>query len=181
MRLPNWLIPASYASTTLAVGMVLPRIEAHFFPGLQSKITPASAMAIYTSIGTGMLALTGIVFSMMFVIVQFSASAYSPRLALWLARDRVTWHALGVFTATFLYSIDAIAWVDRDKSAPVPFLSGWLVIVLLLLSIAMFVALIERISLLQINNMLAFIGERGRAVIEKMYPGLESPVDRARP
>jgi uncharacterized membrane protein len=63
-----------------------------------------AALAIYTSVGTGMLSLTGIVFSLVFVMVQFSAIAYSPRLALWIARNRVIWHVLGVFTATFIYS-----------------------------------------------------------------------------
>ena len=50
---------------------------------------------------------------MTFVMVQFSATAYSPRLVLWLARDPVIAHALGVFTATFLYAVAALAWVDR--------------------------------------------------------------------
>jgi hypothetical protein len=39
-----------------------------------------AAMAIYTSIGSGVLALTGIVFSLAFVMVQFSSMAYAPRL-----------------------------------------------------------------------------------------------------
>ena len=33
-----------------------------------------------------MIALTGIVFAMAFVMVQFSAIVYSPRLVLWFAR-----------------------------------------------------------------------------------------------
>jgi uncharacterized membrane protein len=61
-----------------------------------------------------MITLTGIVFSLAFVMVQFSASAYSPRLVLWMSRDPVVSHAIGVFTATFLYSIAALAWVDRQ-------------------------------------------------------------------
>jgi uncharacterized membrane protein len=79
-------------------------------------MSTTAAVAIYTSVGTGMLSLTGIVFSLLFVMVQFSAIAYSPRLALWIARDRVIWHALGVFVATFIYAM-----------AP---LHGWIAIVL---------------------------------------------------
>jgi hypothetical protein len=37
------------------------------------------------------MALTGVVFSLVFVMVQFSAIAYSPRLVLWIVRDRVLW------------------------------------------------------------------------------------------
>jgi uncharacterized membrane protein len=49
-----------------------------------------------------MIALTAIVFSLTFVMAQFSATAYSPRLVLWVSRDPVISHALGVFTATFV-------------------------------------------------------------------------------
>ncbi len=47
-----------------------------------------------------MIALTGIVFSLSFVMVQFSATAYSPRLVLWFSRDPLLAHAFGTFTAT---------------------------------------------------------------------------------
>jgi len=67
-----------------------------------------------------MIALTGIVFSLTFVMVQFSATAYSPRLVLWVARDAVMSYALGVFTATFLYAITALVGVDRGGSGRVP-------------------------------------------------------------
>jgi uncharacterized membrane protein len=67
-------------------------------------------MAVYSSIASGMIALTRIAFSLAFVMAQ--ATAYSPRLVLWIARDPVMSHALGVFTATFLYAIAALAGVD---------------------------------------------------------------------
>ena len=44
-----------------------------------------------------------------------------------------------------------------------------MVIALLLASIGMFIALIQRIALLQIQRMLTFIGDRGRAVIAELY------------
>ena len=64
-----------------------------------APISVSAATAIYSSIASGMIALTGIVFSLTFVMVQFSATAYSPRLVLWIARDRAMMHALGIFTA----------------------------------------------------------------------------------
>ena len=87
-----------------------------------------------------MIALTGIVFSLTFVMVQFSATAYSPRLVLWIARDRVMSHALGLFTATFLYAIAALTGVDRNGSGKVPFISAWAVVALLMASVGMFIS-----------------------------------------
>src|ERR1700739_1629360 len=104
-----WLIPLIYAFGALLIGFTVPRLTYTLLPGYLSTISVNSAIAIYSAIASGMLALTGIVFSLTFLMVQFSASAYSPRLVLWVVRDRVMAHALGVFIATFLYAIAALA------------------------------------------------------------------------
>src|ERR1700704_6541067 len=149
-RLGPWLIPLVYAVVAISAGLLFPRFENRFFPHVAAEITVNSAVAIYSSIASGMMALTGIVFSLAFVMVQFSATAYSPRLVLWVARDPVVSHALGVFSATFLYALVMLAWVDRGSSGKVPFLGTWLVFGLLLASIGMFIALIERLGMLQV-------------------------------
>src|SRR5262247_2021976 len=89
-----WLVTAVYAGAAIAAGVLLPRIEHRIFPHLISPISVSSAMAIYSSVASGMIALTGVVFSLTFVMVQFSATAYSPRLVLWFARDPFLSHAL---------------------------------------------------------------------------------------
>ncbi len=175
MELPNWGIPVSYALLAVLAGWTLPRIESHWLPTINIGLSPVAAVVIYSSVASGMMALTGVVFSLVFVMVQFSAIAYSPRLVPWIVRDRVLWHSLGVFTATFLYSLGAIAWLDRNRSGNTPFFSGLLVILLLLASVAMLVALVQRISMFRIRRMLTLTGDHGRLVIEKMYPSLDTP------
>jgi len=171
-ELSAWGIPALYGVAAIAAGMTFPRIESHIFPGLVSGATVPVAMAIYSAIASGMLALTGIVFSLTFVMVQFSATAYSPRLVLWVVRDPVMAHALGVFIATFVYAIAALAGLDRSPSGKAPFISTWVVVALLLASVGMFIGLIERVGLLQVNRMLIFTGDQGRRVITTMYPSI---------
>jgi uncharacterized membrane protein len=171
---PNWAIPVSYAVIAVLVGLTLPRIESRWLPAIDSGLSPVAAVVIYSSIASGVMALTGVVFSLVFVMVQFSGIAYSPRLVPWIVRDRVLWHSLGVFTATFLYSLAAIAWLDRYRSGRVPFFSGWLVVLLLLASVGMLVALIGRISSFRIRRMLTLTGDYGRRVIEEMYPRMEA-------
>src|SRR3974377_2451566 len=92
-----WMTPLLYAVGALAVGLALPRFEARIFPQNWSPMSSSAAIAIYSAIASGMIALTGIVFSLTFLMVQFSATAYSPRLVLWVARAPVLSHALGVF------------------------------------------------------------------------------------
>ena len=179
--LPDWAIPLTYDFCAVLAALILPRIENRYLPNFNAHASVASALTLYSSITSGMLALTGIVFSMAFVIMQFSAIAYSPRLVMWVSRDRVLWHSMGIFTATFLYSIGAMIRVDRNSSGTVPLLSAWLVIILMLASVAMFVALIQRVSLLQINRMLTFTGDLARRTIDEMYPPLETPIGLPRP
>lgn len=178
-QLSTWGIPALYAATAIVAGLILPRIEGRLFPDLITKLSVSSAMAMYSAIASGMISLTGIVFSLTFVMVQFSATAYSPRLVLWIARDPVMSHSLGIFTATFLYAIAALVGVDRSGSGKVPSVSAWVVVALLLASVAMFISLIHRVGLLQVNRMLIFTGDQGRRVVTSLYP-LSKPLGTAR-
>ena len=168
--MPVWAVPFVYAAAAWSLGLIVPRIEAWHLPYLQSTIATGSAIAVYSSIATGMITITGMVFSLVFLTVQFSASAYSPRLVLWISRDPLFYHAIGIFTATFLYSIAALAWVDRANSGHVAFISVLVVVTLLLASVGCFVALIKRLGRLEIHRVLGFTGNFGRHIIETMYP-----------
>jgi uncharacterized membrane protein len=181
LKVTGWVIPLLYAFGALAMGLVLPRLEHLLLPSLVTTISVAGAQAICSSVASGMIALTGIVFSLTFVMVQFSATAYSPRLVLWIARDPVMSHALGVFISTFLYALHLLAWVDRSASGKVPFITFWILFALLLASMGMFIALIERVGMLQINRMLIFTGDQGRKAIEQLYQLVESAAVAAVP
>ena len=149
--------------------MTIPRIEQAYFPSYTFNVSIASAQAYLSATASGMMALSGIIFSMAFVMVQFSAIAYSPRLALWYARDRTLFHALGCFIATFVYSLITLAWVDRAGSGSVPFFSSVVVAVMLVVSMLLFARLVQRLGDLQITNVLHLIGDQGRKVIDEMF------------
>jgi uncharacterized membrane protein len=167
--------PLLYAVGAIVLGMSVPRLEARYLPGLTSGAGSSAALAVLSAIASGMMPLTGLVFSLAFVMVQFSATAYSPRLVSWLAGSAIMNHSLGIFTATFIYALGALAWVDRGGSATVPLLSVWLAIVLMMVSVVFFVMLVERLGMLQIARVLAYTGDHGRAVIERNYAPLQGP------
>jgi uncharacterized membrane protein len=161
--------PLLYAMGAVGLGVALPRLEAAFLPQLTAPIGVGPATAVLSAIASGTLPLTGLVFSLAFVMVQFSATAYSPRLVSWLAGSALMHHSLGIFTATFLYALAALAWIDRGGTGRVPLLTVWFAIVLLLASVVVFIMLVERLSMLQISRVLAFAGDQGRAVIARDY------------
>ncbi len=168
-----WFIPMFYVSGAVLGGLALPRIEQAYLSSYALGVSVASAQALLSAAASGMMALTGIVFAMAFVMVQFSAIAYSPRLVLWFARDRTLFHALGAFTATFIYALFTLAWVDRGGSAKVPLVSMLLVGIMIIVSMLLFSRLMQRLGDLQIGNVLHLLGDQGRAVIGEMFRRLD--------
>jgi uncharacterized membrane protein len=171
-----WLIPMIYAAASFICGITLPRLEQAYFP-YSSGISIASAQAFLSALASGMIGLTGIVFTVSLVMVQFSAIAYSPRLVLLLARDPKLFHSLGVFIATFTYSLSILLYVDRNGSGVVPLLSGVLVAGLLLLSMLLFSALMKGLRDLQITYVLHTIGDRGRDVLRETFQRVDEEED----
>jgi len=167
-----WLIPMIYAAASFLGGITLPRLEQAYFPH-GFGISVASAQAFFAAVASGMIALTGIVFTVGLVMVQFSAIAYSPRLVLLLARDPKLFHSLGVFIATFTYSLSVLLHVDRNGSGVVPLISGSVVAGLLLLSTLLFSALMKSLTDLQITYVLHVIGDKGRDVVREMFQHLD--------
>ena len=169
-----------YAAGSMLAGVLLPRLERAYLPSYTLNVSVSSAQAYFSTAASGMMALTGIVFSIAFVMVQFSAIAYSPRLVLWFARDHTLFHSLGLFVATFTYALYALVSVDRGGSGTVPLLSSVLVAVMLALSILLFSRLVQRLSDLQIVSVLQMIGDRGRKVIREMHRIVDSsPIDNS--
>jgi uncharacterized membrane protein len=175
LKMPLWLIPMLYVVAAVVCGLVFPRLEQEYLAHYHHGMSVASAQATLSAAASGMMALTGIVFALAFVMVQFSAIAYSPRLVAWFGRDPVLFHALGLFTATFFYALATLAWIDRGGNGTVPLFSTLLVAVLLILSMMVFARLVQRLNDIQITNVLHFVGQQGREVIREMFPRLDTP------
>ncbi|WP_440641408.1 DUF2254 domain-containing protein [Bradyrhizobium sp. PUT101] len=163
-----WLIPTLYAIASVAAGFLVPRLESTFLAA-SLNLSTSSAQAYLSAVASGMMALTGIVFSIAFVLVQFNAVVYSPRLVVWFARDRLLFHSLGMFVATFMYSLSTLAWVDRQGAQGVPFLSAAIVAAMLVASVLMLAQLVQRLNNLQIMRVLQALGDTGRQVIVSTY------------
>lgn len=170
--MPIWSVPMIYLLVSVVGGLTLPRLEHIYLPAYTHDVSVGSALAFFSSVSSGMMALTGIVFAITFVMVQFGAVAYSPRLVIRFANQPRLFHALGIFFATFAYSLSALAWTDRGGDGTVPFFSTILVIVLLIVSMVAFVWLIRGISDLQMQSVLRDVGRQGRTVIRTLFEPL---------
>ncbi len=168
-----WIVPMSYVAASFVCGQTLPRFEHIYLASQNLGISVASAQACLSASASGMMALTGVVFAITFVMVQFSAIAYSPRLVRWFVEDRMLYHSIGFYSATFIFAFFTLAWVDRDGSGRVPMYSTLAVGVLLMIGMFLFVALVQRVVDLQITKVLQLIGDRGRTAIREMFQRLD--------
>jgi len=169
-----WFIPMLWMVLAIAMAVFLARVNlTGVDPSFSTGLTPGVEEPVLSSIASGMMALTGIVFSLTFVFVQFGSTAYSPRLVVFLTSDRVVLHALGIFTGTFLFALFGLLLLQPDRPPLLDWLVAFVSLMWVLASAIFFVLLVGRINHLTISHVLHMIGERGRKVIEELYAPIE--------
>ena len=168
--IPVPFIPILYLAVGIVGGFTLPRLEQAYLAQWTGDVSATTAIAFYSTVASGMLAFVSVAFAIAFVVIQFGAVAYSPRIVIVFGRDRGLYHTLGLFFMTFCYSLAAMAWTDRGGLGKVPTLSSYLVIALAILSLVMFARLIGGLGRLQVHNVLRSVGAEGRKVILELFP-----------
>jgi len=97
-----------YAAAGALAGVLLPTI--HSGP----TVDAANVAPLLQGMAGGLIALTGLVFSLLLLVVQHVNTALSPRLMLF--RDNpLVWHALGLFVGSFLFAVAASLAARHDK------------------------------------------------------------------
>ena len=106
-----WFIPSIMAVSAAVLAFVLIEIDARvpldafgespFFYATQ----PDGARAILSAIGGSMIGVAGTVFSVTMATVVFASGSYGPRRLTNFMNDRGNQITLGVFVATFIYSM----------------------------------------------------------------------------
>jgi uncharacterized membrane protein len=122
-----------------------------------------------------MIAFTGFVTSVVLLLVQFGTSEFSPRFVAWFRRDRTLKFALSTFSATFLFALVSTAQIGRGTAAFVPLRTLLAALVLTLLSILMFLLLIDRTSNdLRVAHVVQVVDGEAREVFDAVYPASAS-------
>jgi uncharacterized membrane protein len=80
LRRNGWLVPGAYVIVALVAGYTLPRIDIHYSGRGSRFIELSAAERLLGAIAAGMIAFTGIVFSVSLIVAQFWNTAYSLRL-----------------------------------------------------------------------------------------------------
>jgi uncharacterized membrane protein len=177
-----WFIPSLFA--LLAVGAALAAVwldDSVAAPvrvrfGLVSD--PATAASVAGTIAAATLAFVAVVFGTTLVAIQLAASQYSPRTVRVFIRSRVTRLTLGLFLATFVFSMvilisNRASVTSAKQYAPV--ISVTLLLVLTLATVFGFVAYLHGVvRLMRVQYLMETIAtETRRSVLESFPPAAD--------
>jgi uncharacterized membrane protein len=168
-RLIAWAIPLSYALIALLMSLGSPILAAIIENPFEIGFSTTITIEFLSSLASGMLALTAIIFSILFISVQFGSQAYSPRLVGMFTRDRVILHTLGIFIGTYIFALSSLVFTDLVTDSESIWMTVTLAFLFLIISTVMFVTLIQRLAQFQINNVLSTVSKYGLKAIEITY------------
>ncbi len=168
-----WLLPAActVGAAVLAVGLPLTQLHLELpFNGIVPSGAPA-ARSLLSSIVTAMISLTALVFSITIVVLQLASSQYSPRVMRTYLEDRSTQFTLGVFVATFVYSMILLSEISDQPGGGPPQIALMVAILLVIGSAAVFIFYIQHITrTLRVSHIIASIGAQTRHLIDRYHP-----------
>ncbi len=120
------------------------------------------------AVGAGFVPFIGIVYSMLFLVVQFGSTTFTPRLNLF-RDDPLVWHAFSFFTAVIVFAFTAAFEVGSGSETTllVPIVLGIAVLVAIGLLRGLYTAAFRSI---QLASILQQVSRRGRMVIDGVHP-----------
>ncbi len=160
-----------YLGVAIVAGLIVPALD------VGVAIHSSEVVALIAGMAAGLLALTGIVFALLFLVVQFAATTQSPRLNLF--RDNpLVWHTLALIVAVLVYAATCATVAGRNDTTTVLVPVSVVVLVLLTLGVTRRLQL-DAFRSVQLSPVLDDISVRARAVIDGLYPapfaGLAGP------
>ena len=160
-RLRAGLVQLSYLVGGLVAGLLAAGIEAG------PQVDAARSAGLLFAFAGGIIALVAVVFSLLFLTVQFASTTLSPRLNLF--RDApVVWHAFGLFTGVFVFATTAALGTSSQDEMSVVVPIAATVLSLAAMAVARNLQM-RAYNSLQMGPTVQEITRRGRAEVDRLY------------
>ena len=101
-----------FAVAGLGLGLLLPRITT------EPTVASSRVAEALIGVGFGVLGLVSIIFSLLFLVVQWAFSSLSPRLNLF-RDDPIVWRTFGLAIGVFVFSVTAALVIGNDPTVSV--------------------------------------------------------------
>ena len=174
-RLRIGLTQLCYTAAGAALGLLVPLVH------IGLTVPRAETAQMLFAIGAGLITFIGVVFSLLFLVVQFGSTTFTPRLNLF-NNSPIVWHSFGFYIGVLVYAFVAAFSINVSERVTglVPIVTG----VLLLVVIALFRSLqVRAFSSIQLASTLAQVAQHGHEVLDGVYPvrPLAEGPEKARP
>lgn len=166
LRLHHRLRPGLIQLGYIVIALGITVVPAHVGSG--PTVTATAARQALFAIAAGMIPFVAVLFSLLFVVVQWAHTTFSPRLSLF-RDDPLLWHAFGLFTGTIVYALtEGLLIANRDEVSVAAVVVG-VGSVVASLGVA---GVLQRQALgfIQLPTVLDALGRHGAAVIDELYP-----------
>ena len=180
-----WFLPTIFAVAAIGAANLTiwldARVEAPI--GVRPDLVgdPGTAATFAGTIAAATLAFVAVVFATTLVAIQLAASQYSPRTVRIFIRSRVTRLTLGLFLATFVFSLlilvsNRASVASAKQFAPV--VSVTTLLALTLATVFGFVVYLHSVvRLMRVQYLLEAIAAETRRAIEENFPPASAYVD----
>jgi uncharacterized membrane protein len=170
---PLWLLPLLWVLGGIGLSFVtlaIDRTSDHELVSESITGTATAAQTILSTIASSMVTLVSVVLSLTLVAVQLAMGQFSPRIVRAILSDRRNQSAIGLFGATFAFSILVLREVD-EKSGQVPGLSVLVAYLLVLASVVGLILYLDRVGdSLRAAGLIDLVGDELRAQLERRFP-----------
>ena len=176
LRTSLWFIPSIFALAALIGGLALIEIDRRLQTDGSAFYlyggTPEGARNFLSTIAQSMLTFTGLVFTVTMLVLQLASSQLSPRVLRTFLADRQNQVVLGLFVATFIFTLVVLRDVRSTEGQEfVPSIAIWTAFVLLGASVGAFIYYINHMAhAIRASSVIANIADDTEAAIDRVYP-----------
>src|ERR1017187_9694909 len=156
------LVQLLCAAAELGLGLALPRITT------ETSVASTRVTETLVAVGFGVLGLVSIIFSLLFLTVQWAFGSLSPRLNLF-RDDPIVWRTFGLAIGVFVFSVTAALAIGNDPQVSVIVPAAEVVAVLAALALIRALQ-VKAFASIQLAPTLSAIAAQGRGVLNDLYP-----------
>ena len=178
LRSSYWFLPTVMSIAAIGLSFGCLALDGHLrYKVLQEQGWvygggPQGARAVLATLAGSIITVAGTTFSVTIAVLSMASTQFGPRLVRNFMRDRANQVVLGIFMATFLYSLlvlRAVRGTDDDRY--VPHLSVTVGVGLAIVSLGALIFFIHHVAeSIQISNMIATVGGELDDAICRLFP-----------
>jgi len=160
-RLRAGLVQLLCALAGLVLGLLLPRIT------VDTTVASTRVTEALVAVGFGVLGLVSIIFSLLFLVVQWAFSSLSPRLNLF-RDDPIVWRTFAFAVGVFVFSVTAALAVGGQEKVSVIVPAAEIVAVLAAIALIRTLQ-VKAFASIQLAPTLSAIAGEGHGILEDLY------------